>query len=82
MPAGTVISYGQLAAAVDRPLAARAVGTAVASNPLAFLIPCHRVIRATGVLGQYRWRPERKRIMLGWEGAVSAAQNSVAAIAA
>lgn len=82
VPPGAVISYGQLATVVERPLATRAVGTAVASNPLAFLIPCHRVIRETGVLGQYRWGPERKRIMLGWEGAASAAHNVVSAIAA
>ena len=82
MPPGALISYGRLATAVERPAAARAVGTAVAGNPLAFLIPCHRVIRETGVLGQYRWGPERKRVMLGWEGAAVASKNSVSAIAA
>ena len=73
VPPGAVVSYGHLAAAVARPNAARAVGTAVGSNPLAFLIPCHRVIRETGVIGQYRWGHERKRVMLGWEGALPAA---------
>lgn len=82
VPPGAMISYRRLAAAVEKPAAARAVGTAVASNPLAFLIPCHRVIRETGVLGHYRWGPERKQVMLGWEGAVTANQNSVSAIAA
>ena len=82
VPPGAVISYGRLAAAVERPAAARAVGTVVAGNPLAFLIPCHRVIRETGALGQYRWGTERKRMMLGWEGAAAASKNSVAAIAA
>jgi AraC family transcriptional regulator of adaptative response/methylated-DNA-[protein]-cysteine methyltransferase len=67
VPQGAVVSYGHLAAAIGRPGAARAVGTAVGSNPLAFLIPCHRVIRETGVMGQYRWGWERKRAMLGWE---------------
>lgn len=68
IPAGTMVSYGQLAEAVGNPGAARAVGTAVGANPLAYLIPCHRVIRETGVVGQYRWGHERKRVILGWEG--------------
>jgi AraC family transcriptional regulator of adaptative response/methylated-DNA-[protein]-cysteine methyltransferase len=67
VPAGSLISYGQLAAAVDLPRAARAVGSAVGANPLAFIIPCHRVIRETGALGNYRWDPMRKRAMIGWE---------------
>lgn len=67
VPEGELVSYGYLASVINRPGAARAVGTAVGSNPLAFLIPCHRVIRETGVLGQYRWGWERKRAMLGWE---------------
>ena len=69
VPPGALVSYGDLAAAVERPSAARAVGTAVAGNSLAFLIPCHRVIRETGVVGDYRWGHERKRVMLGWEQA-------------
>jgi len=72
VPPGALISYGSLAAAVGSPAAARAVGTAVGSNPLAYLIPCHRVIRETGVVGEYRWGHERKRLMLGWEGANAA----------
>jgi AraC family transcriptional regulator, regulatory protein of adaptative response / methylated-DNA-[protein]-cysteine methyltransferase len=67
VPTGALVSYGNLAAAVGSPAAARAVGTAVGSNPVAFLIPCHRVIRETGVMGEYRWGRERKRLMLGWE---------------
>lgn len=70
VPAGSVVSYGHLAAAVGNPGAARAVGTAVGANPLAYLIPCHRVIRETGVIGQYRWGHERKCVMLGREWAV------------
>ncbi|MFO1486031.1 MAG: methylated-DNA--[protein]-cysteine S-methyltransferase [Verrucomicrobiaceae bacterium] len=66
---GTVVSYGQLATAVGRPGAARAVGSAVGANPLAYLIPCHRVIRETGVIGEYRWGHERKCAMLGREWA-------------
>ncbi len=66
---GTAASYGDLASWLGVPHAARAVGSAVARNPLAFLIPCHRVIRATGVIGDYRWGRARKRAMLAWESA-------------
>jgi len=67
VPSGSLISYGRLAAAVGLPRAARAVGSAVGANPLAFIIPCHRVIRETGALGNYRWDPIRKRAIIGWE---------------
>lgn len=66
---GTLISYGQLATVVGNSGAARAVGTAVGQNALAFLIPCHRVIRETGAIGQYRWGSERKRAIIAWESA-------------
>jgi len=66
---GQLTTYGRLAEAVGNPAAARAVGTAVAHNPLAYLIPCHRVIRETGVVGNYRWGRIRKRVMLAWETA-------------
>jgi AraC family transcriptional regulator of adaptative response/methylated-DNA-[protein]-cysteine methyltransferase len=69
MPPGTLTTYGRLARAIGQPGAARAVGSAVAANPVAYLIPCHRVIREVGALGQYRWGPERKRAILGWEAA-------------
>ena len=65
---GTLTSYGRLATAIAQPGAARAVGAAVGQNPLAYLIPCHRVIRETGVMGDYRWGPIRKRAMIAWEG--------------
>lgn len=68
VPPGALVSYGDLATSIGNPRAARAVGTAVAVNTLAFLIPCHRVIRETGVVGDYRWGHERKRVMLAWEG--------------
>lgn len=71
IPPGALVSYGRLAAALGQPTAARAVGSAVAANPLAFLIPCHRVIRETGVVGEYRWGHDRKRVILGWEGAMA-----------
>ena len=67
---GSVTSYGRLADAIGTPQAARAVGSAVAANSLAYLIPCHRVIRETGVLGEYRWDPIRKRALLAWEASV------------
>jgi AraC family transcriptional regulator of adaptative response/methylated-DNA-[protein]-cysteine methyltransferase len=66
---GRVVSYRGLAAALGHPAAARAVGGAVARNPLAFLIPCHRVIRETGLTGHYRWGDARKRAMIAWESA-------------
>lgn len=67
LPPGTLVSYGRLAAIVGRPAAARAVGTAVGRNPLACFIPCHRVIRGTGLVGNYRWGSTRKRAMVAWE---------------
>jgi AraC family transcriptional regulator of adaptative response/methylated-DNA-[protein]-cysteine methyltransferase len=73
VPPGALVSYGDLAAAIGMPSAARAVGTAVGSNPIAFLIPCHRVIRETGIVGEYRWGAERKRLILGWESAAAVA---------
>jgi AraC family transcriptional regulator of adaptative response/methylated-DNA-[protein]-cysteine methyltransferase len=82
VPSGATISYGRLAAAISRSSAARAVGTAVAANPLAYLIPCHRVIRETGVLGEYRWGRDRKRLMLGWESARSATSEPMSIAAA
>jgi AraC family transcriptional regulator, regulatory protein of adaptative response / methylated-DNA-[protein]-cysteine methyltransferase len=62
-------SYGELAAAIGSPGASRAVGQAVGANPVAWLIPCHRVLRRDGGLGGYHWGVERKRAMLAWEHA-------------
>lgn len=67
IPGSRVASYGDIARAVGRPGASRAVGSAVGANPCAWLIPCHRVIRETGEIGGYRWGLTRKRAMLGWE---------------
>ncbi len=67
VPAGAVTTYGRLAAEIGRPRAARATGNAVGDNPVSFLIPCHRVIRATGESGHYGGGRARKRCMLGWE---------------
>lgn len=69
VPAGHVISYQGLAKRIGHAPASRAVGTAVGQNPVAYLIPCHRVIRGTGVFGEYRWDPIRKKALLGWEAA-------------
>lgn len=69
LPTGTAITYGDLAGRIGAPRAARAVGSAVGQNPIAYLIPCHRVIRASGVLGDYRWGALRKQAILGWEAA-------------
>ena len=69
VPPGAVTSYGAVARAVGRPRAVRAVGTAVGANPVAFLIPCHRVLRGDGALGGYRWGDTRKAACLLWEEA-------------
>jgi len=67
IPPGRVTSYGRLARSIGEKGAARAVGSAVARNPVGFLIPCHRVIREGGDRGEYRWGRERKAAILGWE---------------
>ena len=67
IPAGKLTSYGTVAGNIKKPTASRAVGTAVGDNPVAFIIPCHRVIQSSGVLGNYHWGPERKKAMLSWE---------------
>jgi len=64
---GALTTYGRLAEAIGQSGASRAVGSAIGKNPVAYLIPCHRVIRETGVLGHYRWNALRKRAMLAWE---------------
>lgn len=66
-PSGRLTTYGKLARDIDVPGASRAVGSAVGSNAIAYLIPCHRVIRGTGIMGQYKWDAMRKRAMIGWE---------------
>jgi AraC family transcriptional regulator of adaptative response/methylated-DNA-[protein]-cysteine methyltransferase len=69
IPAGAVASYEDIAARLGMPKAARVVGNAVAQNPIAYLIPCHRVVRKLGEFGNYRWGAARKKAMLGWEAA-------------
>lgn len=67
IPPGALVTYGDVAAYLGSPGAARAVGSAVGRNPIAYLIPCHRVIRRNGIIGEYRWGTTRKRAMIGWE---------------
>lgn len=67
IPFGYLTTYQTIAAAIGRPTAARAVGTAIGNNEIAYLVPCHRVIRESGELGGYRWGSDRKAAMLGWE---------------
>lgn len=67
IPLGTTTTYLAIAKAVGRPTATRAVGTAVGKNPIAFVVPCHRVIRQSGALGGYRWGLDCKQRILDWE---------------
>ncbi|OXE95065.1 AraC family transcriptional regulator of adaptative response/methylated-DNA-[protein]-cysteine methyltransferase [Flavobacterium araucananum] len=69
VPTGGFTTYGDLAANAGHQGASRAVGTAIGSNPVAFLIPCHRVIKSTGEIGQYHWGATRKNAIIGWEAA-------------
>lgn len=69
IPMGGLSTYGTIAKQVQRPNAARAVGTAIGSNPVAYLIPCHRVIQASGETGGYMWGATRKTAIIGWEAA-------------
>jgi AraC family transcriptional regulator of adaptative response/methylated-DNA-[protein]-cysteine methyltransferase len=69
IPVGRLSTYGSIAKSIGLPSASRAVGTAIGANPVAFLIPCHRVIQSTGVFGQYRWGSIRKQAIIGWEAA-------------
>lgn len=67
---GELVSYQQVANHIGTPTASRAVGTAIAKNPIAFLIPCHRVIHSSGKFGQYRWESNRKKALHIWEQAL------------
>jgi AraC family transcriptional regulator of adaptative response/methylated-DNA-[protein]-cysteine methyltransferase len=69
IPLGKLATYGSIAKEIESPKASRAVGTAIGDNPVAFLIPCHRVIQSTGVFGKYHWGSTRKTAMIGWEAA-------------
>ncbi len=69
IPMGKLSTYGSIAKNLQNPNASRAVGTAIGDNPVAFLIPCHRVIQSSGALGGYHWGINRKTAMIGWEAA-------------
>ncbi|MFN0080878.1 MAG: methylated-DNA--[protein]-cysteine S-methyltransferase [Ferruginibacter sp.] len=67
IPFGGLVTYGSISDKIDSPKAARAVGSAIGKNPVAFLIPCHRVIQSTGLFGSYMWGEKRKTAIIGWE---------------
>ena len=69
IPMGHLSTYGTVAEKIGSPHASRAVGTAIGSNPVAFLIPCHRIIQSTGAIGGYMWGNTRKTAIIGWESA-------------
>ena len=67
IPMGQLSTYGSISKQIEKPNASRAVGTAIGSNPVAFLIPCHRVIQSSGTFGGYMWGNTRKTAIIGWE---------------
>ncbi len=67
IPEGQLTSYGSIAKATNKPTAYRAAGAAIGSNPVGYIIPCHRVIKSIGEIGEYRWGVSRKMAMIGWE---------------
>ncbi len=69
IPMGELTTYGDVAKEIGKPKASRAVGTAIGKNPIAFLIPCHRVIQGSGNIGGYMWGSTRKSAIIGWEAA-------------
>lgn len=78
IPEGELCSYNHIAQLIDNPRAIRAVGTAIGANPIAYLIPCHRVIRATGALNNYRWGAQRKAAMIAYEQVTEPRSNTIA----
>ena len=75
IPAGNLATYGSIAKAIQKPKASRAVGTAIGNNPIAYLIPCHRVIQSTGLFGGYMWGATRKTAIIGWEASQASVLN-------
>ena len=67
IPAGRLLAYSDVATLLGKPSATRAVASAIAQNPVGYLIPCHRVINRIGGLHQYRWGQVRKQAIIGWE---------------
>ena len=66
---GRLVSYKHIASMIGQPMASRAVGSAIGSNPIAYVIPCHRVIRDMGIINNYKWGSARKKAIIGWEAA-------------
>jgi AraC family transcriptional regulator of adaptative response/methylated-DNA-[protein]-cysteine methyltransferase len=77
LPMGSVTTYQNIATGIHNPKALQAVGSAVGANHIAYLIPCHRVIRKDGILGEYRWSSVRKKGMIGWEMAAAENQKNI-----
>ncbi|HMW32086.1 MAG TPA: methylated-DNA--[protein]-cysteine S-methyltransferase [bacterium] len=77
IPFGKLTTYNTIAKEIRKPKASRAVGTAIGSNPVAYLIPCHRVIQSSGNFGGYMWGPTRKTAIIGWEAAKISAQHEI-----
>lgn len=71
IPMGQLVTYGSMAKELKKPGASRAIGSAIGRNPIAFLIPCHRVIQSSGTFGGYMWGNTRKMAIIGWEGAMT-----------
>jgi AraC family transcriptional regulator, regulatory protein of adaptative response / methylated-DNA-[protein]-cysteine methyltransferase len=69
IPEGKITSYGEISKSIgdNSGLGSRAVGTAIGNNPIGYIIPCHRVLKATGQISGYRWGVVRKQMILGWE---------------
>lgn len=75
IPFGQLSTYGNIANKINSPKASRAVGTAIGSNPVAYLIPCHRVIQSSGLIGGYMWGTTRKTAIIGWEASKIKSKN-------
>ncbi len=67
IPFGALKTYGMIANELNNPMSSRAVGKAVGTNPIALIIPCHRVVPASGIIGHYLWGKEKKQAIIGWE---------------
>ena len=67
IPFGELSTYGEIAQCIGKPNSSRAVGTAIGNNPIAYIIPCHRVVQKSGKLGGYKWGIQRKKEILAWE---------------
>lgn len=76
IPMGQLSTYGHIASKIGHAKASRAVGTAIGNNPVAYLIPCHRVIQSSGNIGGYMWGSTRKTAIIGWEAAKTALREA------